>query len=141
MVTQDGSLTRARPMRGLARPEQNAIWFFTNRESQKQDEIASMPNACLAYADVKNQTFVSVSGTITTVEDRQIVDELWSEGVEVYYPGGRTDPNIVLLKFVPEFGEYWDAPSSTIVLAIKFLQAKVSGEPPEFGTTGTARMG
>ncbi len=141
MVTRDGGFIRARPMRGLARPEQNAIWFFSDRESHKRDEVEDDPRVCLTYSDVKDQTFVSVSGTITEVDDQAIIDELWNEGVEAYYPGGRASPDIVLLKFVPDFGEYWDAPSSPIVLAIKFLQAKVSGERPELGTNGAVRMG
>ncbi len=141
MVTHDGGLIRARPMRGLARPDENVIWFFTDRESQKQYEVSQTPHACLAYADVKGQIFVSVSGTVAIVDDQAEIDRMWTEGAEVYFPGGKTDPDVSLLKFVPEFAEYWDAPSSAIVLAIKFLQAKVSGERPELGSTGRTQLG
>ena len=33
MVTVVGSTVRARPMRGLARPDENVIWFAADRDS------------------------------------------------------------------------------------------------------------
>ena len=98
------------------------------------------PRACLTYSDVGEQSFVSVSGRITPVHDREKIKAMWSEGASVYFPGGPDDPNVILLKFEPEFGEYWDAPSSKIVLAIKFLQAKISGERPDLGSNETATL-
>jgi len=140
MVTMDGAYMRGRPMRGMAREEENAIWFYSDLETHKDEEVRRDPRACLAYSDVKDQSFVSVSGRITPVHDREKIKAMWSEGASVYFPGGPDDPNVILLKFEPEFGEYWDAPSSKIVLAIKFLQAKISGERPDLGSNETATL-
>jgi general stress protein 26 len=140
MTTHDGDRIVARPMTGITRPEQNLIWFFTDNHSHKDDEVARDPRACLCYADIKSQTFVSLSGQITRVHDQEMINSLWTEGAAVYFPEGPVDPGIVLLKFVPEAGEYWDSPSSPIVLAIKFLEAKLTGERPELGGHGTTKL-
>ncbi len=140
MVTQDGDKIRARPMAGLARPLENAIWFFTARNTPKEGEVKIAPSACLTYADTKGQTFVSVSGQVSVVRDRAKIDELWSGAVEFYFPKGKDDPAIELLRFEPEIAEYWDAPSSPILLAIKFVKSKLTGERPELGVAGTARF-
>ncbi|MCW3477151.1 pyridoxamine 5'-phosphate oxidase family protein [Limobrevibacterium gyesilva] len=141
MVTNDDAWMRCRPMAGIARPDENAIWFYTDRGADKDNEVRRDPRVCLAYSDVKAQSFVSVSGRMEIVHDRRMIEELWNPGAQLYYPEGPDDPNILLLRFTPEFGEYWDAPSSKIVLAIKFLQAKISGDPPELGRNAATKLG
>lgn len=133
LTTQDGEHIGARPMRCIPRPEQNAIWFITDADAEREAAMARHPNACLGFADLRGQNFVSVSGTIGRVEDRVLLADLWSEGAGVYFPQGPDDPSVALLKFTPLKGEYWDAPSNPIVLAIKFLQAKVTAERPDLG--------
>lgn len=138
MITMDGSQIRGRPMTGIARPETNSIWFFSDITTHKDEEIRKNPSACLTFADIQDRTFVSVSGHLNCVSDTGLIHDLWNEGAATYFPDGPDDPNIVLLKFTPENGEYWDSSSSTIVMAIKFLEAKVTGERPDLGTNGSA---
>lgn len=138
MATHDGERIVARPMVAIPRPEQNLIWFFTDTNTHKDDEVQRDPRACVTFADIKDQTYVSISGRISRVDDKDMIEDLWTEGASVYFPQGTQDPDIVLLKFVPETGAYWDAPSSPIVLAIKFLEAKMTGERPELGDHGTS---
>ena len=140
MVTQNGNTPRARPMRGIARPEQNTVWFFTDVKAHAADEIVRHPRGCLAYADPTNQSFVSVSGQLSVVQDRKMIAELWTEGADAYFPAGKEDPNVQLLKFVAEAAEYWDSPSNPIVLAIQFLQAKITGTRPQLGVHDSVRL-
>lgn len=140
MITLDGTQMRARPMTGIARPETNSIWFFSDKTTHKDEEIRRNPSACLTFADMKEQVFVSISGQLNCVSDIDLIHDLWNEGAATYFPDGPDDPNIVLLKFTPESGEYWDAPSSSIVMAIKFLEAKVTGERPDLGTNGSTAL-
>jgi Pyridoxamine 5'-phosphate oxidase like len=43
MTTCDGGRFRSRPMRGIARPEENAIVFITERSTRKPEEIEANP--------------------------------------------------------------------------------------------------
>ncbi len=140
MVTHDGERVVARPMRGIIRPEENAIWFFTDASTDKDSEISHDPRGCLTFADVHDQTYVCVSGHLHHMNDPARIRELWNEGADVYFPEGPDDPNVRLLRFTPEHGEYWDSPSSPIVLAIKFLQAKLSKEKPEMGENASTTL-
>lgn len=140
MVTSADGTIRARPMRGLARPEANAIWFFADRHSLAAEDSVRASRACLTYADTKDQTYVSVSGAVSLVEDRETIADLSNAAVEAYFPDLPDNAEVVLLKFEPEIGEYWNAPSSPILLAIRFLQASITGERPDLGSNGTARL-
>lgn len=141
MVTVVGEDVRARPMRGLARPEINTIWFFADRTSMAGQDGAQATQACLTYADVKGQTYVSVTGSIAVIEDRKLLADLSNPAMDAYFPDLPNNPDAMLLKFEPQSAEYWDAPSSPILLAIRFLQAKISGERPDLGTQGSAKLG
>ncbi len=140
MVTRDGDQIRARPMTHILRTGHNQIWFFADVNNHKDDEVARDPHACLTFADLDNHSYVSMSGEISLVRDRQTMNDLWNEGAAAYFPQGPDDPRIVLLQFEPEIGEYWDSPSSSIARAFHFLKAKAAGRRPEIGSSGRAEL-
>jgi general stress protein 26 len=140
MVTHGESDIRARPMRGIPRPEQNEIWFFTDRDTHDDTGLRANPRACLTFVDSKDNVFVSLSGHVSRVSDKVTILELWNEEAGSYFSEGPDDRSVVLLRFEPHSGEYWMAPSSPIVIAIKFLEAKILGERPSLGTGGRARL-
>jgi general stress protein 26 len=150
MVTSDENGVRAKPMRGIPRPEQNAIWFFADRASHMNERPrdarprdARSPHdsdACLTFVDTRDNVFVSLSGRISHEPDTAIMHELWDDDTGTYFSDGPTDPRVILLRFEPDSGEYWVAPSSPIVIAIKFLEAKIMGERPNLGVSGRARL-
>jgi general stress protein 26 len=140
MVTSSATGVRARPMRGIVESGSNAIWFFSDRDTEKTESALRDTKCCLTFADIRGQTFVSATGELALVDDREEIRRLWSEGAEVYFPGGADDNSVVLLRFSPEHAAYWDAPSNPVVLAIKLLQAKVTGERPVLGTNEATAM-
>jgi general stress protein 26 len=127
--TNTGQL-RARPM-GFAEIEKDGtFWFFTERHSPKADEIATDD-----HVNVSMQTkykFVSVSGKASLIDDRAKIAKLWKEPFKVWFPGGKDDPNLVLLRVHGENGEYWDnSGSSGIKYLIEAGKAYLSGTQPD----------
>lgn len=140
MVTHDGELMRSRPMTAILRTGQNAIWFLANVDDHKDEEVEQDPHACLAFADPIHHCYVSMSGRIELVRDRKAIDELWTDAAARYFPRGPADPRILLLRFEPEIGEYWDAPSGTIAAVFHFLKNAVTGHGAAAGISGRARL-
>ena len=52
--------------------------------------------------------FVSVSGVARVVQDRALVEKLWSEAWKVWFPKGKDDPSLCLLVVEPMEAAYWD---------------------------------
>jgi general stress protein 26 len=140
MTTCEGPHLHARPMRGLARPEDKAIYFITSQATQKPGEIASNPNACLCFSDVASNTFISLSGLLTVSDDPEKIRALWRRGDDAYFPDGPTNPHALLLTFSPEGAEYWDAPSNPVLIAIEFIRASVVGDKPSLGDNAEVAM-
>jgi len=129
LIAGDGAHLRGRPMRALPSRDENLIHFITAKSSHKLEEFVRDPSACLCFTEGAH-TFVSTSGTNVHRDDRAKIRELWSEGDDAYFPHGPSDPNAVLLVYTPETGEYWDAPSNPVLIAIEFIKAQVTGQQP-----------
>lgn len=101
----DGTL-RSRPM-AIARVDQtDDVWFVTDIESGKVDEIDSDPVVNVALQN--GSQYVSLSGTAAIIQDRMLLEEMWQEAWRVWFPKGKDDPNISLLRVRTTEGEYWD---------------------------------
>ena len=109
------------------------IWFFTNAASHKVSEIAKLPKVNVSFADPDNQRYISVSGTAQLVRDQAKIDELWRPEFKMWFPKGKDDPEVALLRVNLEKAEYWDSPSSTIGYALSFVSSLVTGKEPDLG--------
>ncbi|WP_422930242.1 pyridoxamine 5'-phosphate oxidase family protein [Singulisphaera sp. PoT] len=97
---------RARPMALAEVEDDGTLWFITDRHSGKVDELASDNHVVVTMQS--RSKFVSLSGKASPVEDRDRVERLWKVEWKVWFPGGKDDPNILLLRVDGERGEYWD---------------------------------
>lgn len=124
----------SRPMSSNGDIDQNGdLWFFTNASSHKVSEVEESPKVNVSFADPDNQRYVSVTGIAHLVRDRQKIEELWRPEFKMWFPKGKDDPEIALLRVSLEKGEYWDSPSSTIGYALSFVASRVTGNEPDLG--------
>ncbi|MDB5477888.1 MAG: ral stress protein [Alphaproteobacteria bacterium] len=134
MVTQDeNGRLYGRPMAAHQEKFDNTLWFFTDKNSPKMQEIAKNPHVLLSYSDPSAQNYVSINGTARIVNDEVLIREYWSEHLRTWFPKGKGDPNIGLICVTPEQAEYWDSPSSTFLYAYGYAKAVLTGERPEGG--------
>jgi general stress protein 26 len=131
LATRDGALIRARPMGAYVRREENAVYFLTDARRHKDDEIARDPHVCLAFADSRGQTYVSLTGRATISADRDKIRELFTTPAKAWWDSA-DDPNIRVLTVTPNDAEYWDSPG-TVVSYIKMAAAAVTNTRPALG--------
>ena len=126
-VDPDGCL-RSRPMATQKNEFDGDLWFFTSRRSGKMESIKKDQHVNVAYADPDDQRYVSVSGRAEVVADQGRINELWTPALRAWFPKGKDDPEIALLRVRVESAEYWDSPSSTLVHLVGFAKALLTGE-------------
>jgi general stress protein 26 len=125
----DGSL-HSRPMHSMEADENGHLWFFTKLQTPKVAEISKDRQVNLGYSNPDEQHYVSISGVAEVVREKAKIDEKWSEGLRAWFPDGKDDPSIALIRVKPVRGEYWDSPSSTLVHLYGAVKARLTGEPP-----------
>ncbi len=124
----------SRPMALIHTSADGSLWFFTKKSSPKVDQIEENDSRVnIAFADTDNSTYVSVSGTASEVDDRAKIEEYWTEEAKPWFPAGKEDPELVLLKVNTEMAEYWDANSSRIVRLFQMVTGAITGTPPKMG--------
>lgn len=121
----------SRPMYALAPDETGDLWFFTRKSSPKALELDADARVNLAFSHSGKQHYASISGRAQLVRDRGLIRELWAEPMRVWFPEGRDDPGLTLVRVHPEAGEYWDSPSGVVMYLYGYAKAALTGEPPK----------
>ncbi len=103
----DGSL-RTRPMATHQLDPDGTMWFFTRHDSVKVAHIRHQSAIALGFADPQAGVTVATSGQAQIIQDQAKVDALWDESLRDWFPEGKDDPNIILLRITTQAGEYWD---------------------------------
>ena len=127
-VAHDGSVV-ARPLQALEFDEDGVLWFATGLDSEKATEIRARPHVGLSFADHHANRFVSVSGPARMVHDREKIDALWLPAMSVFFPQGKDDPNLVLVRVEIERAEYWDGPATFVGKLLYLAAAAITGDP------------
>jgi len=130
LVTHSARGIHARPM-AIARLDDSMMaYLLTDLNSIKVEEIRINPHALLTFQSARK--FATVSGELTISDDRALIEALWKEVWKVWFPIGKSDPNIALLKFTPSEGEFWD---NAGIQGLKYVyaaaKAYVAGERPK----------
>lgn len=123
-------LLSSRPMMPLEMDVNGSLWFFTRPSGTKE---AAGGHLNLSFAQPSDATYVSITGRSTLVYDRARIEELWSPMAKPWFPEGKDDPHLALLRVDVDTAEYWDSSSSRMVRLWSMATAAVSGKPPEHG--------
>jgi general stress protein 26 len=131
LVTRAGNgELHARPM-GLADVEADDtdLWFATGMSS-KVDELLGDPNVVVTLQG--KSKFATISGKARLVRDRATIDAKWKESWKVWFPDGKDDPNLCLIKVEATRGEFWDLSGTKGVRYLwEAAKALVQGKRPE----------
>jgi general stress protein 26 len=138
LCTHDGAAIRARPMAAQVDRATHAIYFLTDIANHTDDEIASEPHVCLAFADPHDQKYVAVTGRAAIANDRAKIKALWSTPAKAWWRSA-DEPSIRVLKVTPEDAQFWDSPG-TVMTYVKMLAAVVADRRPAVGERAKVKM-
>ncbi|SMB92795.1 pyridoxamine 5'-phosphate oxidase family protein [Deinococcus hopiensis] len=139
VVTDSGHL-KSHPMTTQDSEFDGDVWFLGGKDTEQVRNMQARPEVNVSYADHGKHNYISIAGTAQMVEDPAKLDELWSDGYKAYFPGGKADPNIQLIKIEAHGAEYWGSDGK---LKNLFSQARaaVTGKPAtDLGTNETVKL-
>ena len=135
----DGQLV-SRPMATQTQAEGTDLWFVTDIESNKLDELESDPNVNLAYYKDRTREWVSVSGTATISQDRQAIRELYQRDWKAWFgdqggekDGGPEDPRLALILVDVQSVVYLKVDKPAPVVLFEVAKGMLTGTPPSVG--------
>jgi general stress protein 26 len=141
-VNRDGLLV-SRPMATQECSSQGGLWFVTNVDAQKLDELVDDPRVNLAYYKDRTREFVSISGLARLTQDRATIHRLHQPDWKMWFgdeggvrDGGPNDPRIALIEVKPQSAVYLKADRPQPLVLFSLLKGMVTGEPPNVGEVG-----
>jgi general stress protein 26 len=120
----------SRPMRALLLDGSDDVWFLTQRRSATVSELSADPRAGVSFIGADGD-YLSVAGRVTQPNEPGIIDQLWQPTYRAWFPGGREDPDLQVLRMEVECADYWDAPTSRAVRVLGMIRAVATGRPYE----------
>lgn len=97
----------ARAMAVAAAEGLKTLWMMTCKLSDKYRQLSKNPQ-CMIYAtemeDDVNYLELRLWGRMEFSDEAEIKNRLWRDDYLPYFPGGKDDPNLGLLKFTTEAG-------------------------------------
>ena len=134
MITDLSTLPlNARPMATQEVDEEGNIWFMSGKDSEKNKDIEKDEQVQLLYSHTGNYEYLSIYGHAEIVNDRAKIEELWTQMAKTWFKEGKDDPNISLIKVIPEDAYYWDTKNNKMVSLIKFAMGAMGITPKDDG--------
>lgn len=125
MMGLTGDQSHSEPLTAQLDPDQvDTIWFFIGRDSR----LAKGGKAMAQFVSKGQDFFACLSGNAAIDNNPALIDKLWSKAVEAWFPGGKNDPNLALLRFDVEDAELWESDLSLAGKLKLLFGGKISGE-------------
>jgi general stress protein 26 len=142
MVTATDDTLTARPIGvvGDHAAFDGSLWFITDKRSRKVKAINDGATTTLMFQNDKDGAYLHLSGHASVVDDRPKLEELYTTLQRTWFPLGVDDPNITLVRFDAEQGDYWDSHDSLVRLAFAFAKSVVTKRPGKSGNAGVATL-
>jgi general stress protein 26 len=130
----------SRPMATQDRIEGADLWFVTNADTHKLDELGLDPHVNCAYYNNRTHEWVSVSGVAHVSKNRNRIRQLYKENWKAWFgdeggdrDGGPNDPRIALIMVEAEIATYMKVNKLRPILLFEVIKAKVTGSAPRIG--------
>lgn len=127
-IAADGRLV-SRPLGTQEVKFDGDLWFATECDSSKVADITADPRVNVSYAAPDRNIYVSVAGRASLVRDRARIEEFWSPAMKVFFPNGKDDPNLCLIRVKADSAEYWEGPDTLLGKALYFALAAMTDDP------------
>jgi general stress protein 26 len=106
MLGLTGSHTHSEPLTAqLDKDQVDTLFFFIGKDNR----LAGGGDAMGQFVSKGQDFFACLAGRVRIDNDPAMIDKLWSASVESWFPGGKTDPNLALLRFDIDDAELWEA--------------------------------
>ena len=126
LKTGDGSTCR--PMSAIKVCDQGNIWFFSEKDSDKNKAIALDKNVQLFFSHPAKGSYLVVNGEAEIILDKTKIEDLWTPVAKIWFKEGKDDPTISIIKVNPSKAYYWDTEGNQMINLLKMIASVATGK-------------
>ena len=125
LKTDDGATCR--PMSAIKVCDQGNVWFFSEKNSEKNMAIVADKKAQLFFSHPAKGSYLVVNGEAEIILDKTKIDELWTPVAKIWFKEGKDDPSISIIKVKPTNAYYWDVDGNQMINFFKMIASVATG--------------
>lgn len=124
----------SQPMTAFREEETGTIWFFTRNDTDLAKD-AALPDqsAVFTYGSKDQEVWASIHGTLSVDNDRSRIDKYWNPILGAWYPEGKDDPHLMLLRFDAADGRIWVSKKGPVRFMMEIAKANLTKTLPDAG--------
>jgi general stress protein 26 len=88
----------------LDKDQVDTLFFFVGKDNR----LAGGGRVMAQYVSKAHDFFACMDGQARVDNDPALIDKLWNTQVEAWFPGGREDPHLALLRVDIDSAELWE---------------------------------
>jgi len=127
------------PMTPQIDPDESVIYFYSDRFSELGKTIAVNPGT-VHLCHISKDYQACVKGRLTAHHDKSTIDKFWDQKVAAWYPEGKEDKKLMMLKFVPHDAAIWASDANPLTFMYEMAKANIKHEEPELGEMKTVDL-
>lgn len=133
MLGLTGDNHHFQPMTAFVEADANRIWFFTRTDTDLAREAAAQPGSEAAFIFQDRKLHACINGRITIDHDRDRIERYWNAHVAAWYPDGKDDPALTLLRLDLTDAAVWITEGGPLKYAFEVAKANASNTTPDVG--------
>jgi general stress protein 26 len=119
------------PMTAFLERDTNTLWFFTRKDTDLAQAVTGGGDAAFIFLDRKLQA--CIDGRISLAHDPERIDRYWNAHVAAWYPEGKDDPQLTLLRLDVTEAAVWITEGGLLKYAFELAKANASKTTPDVG--------
>lgn len=133
-----GAAHHLQPMTAFVEPAAKRLWFFTRNDTDLVEEIGAGHKAMFVFQ--QRDLRACVGGRLTVTQDRDRMDRYWNAVVAAWYPKGKDDPHLTLLRLDCDDAQVWISQAGPMRFAWEIAKANATGHAPDLGGRAEVRF-
>ena len=129
------------PMTAFAEPEGGQIWFFTKEDTDLARSANGGAEAMLIVQSRDQEFQACIGGVLSTARDTVRIDKYWNSVLAAWFPGGKDDPSLTLLRLDARDAELWISKGGPVRFAWEVAKANLTDSPPDVGDKAHIQLG
>lgn len=122
------------PMTLFTDTEKGQLWFFSPDNSELAKTIGDEgKDAMFILTSDDHSVHACIGGHAVLSHDPDRIDRYWTESVEAWFPEGKDDPHLTLIRMDLSDAEMWLTDISPTRYALELGKANAIGRKPDVG--------
>ena len=130
-----GEPRHMQPMTAYVEREANELWFFTYRDTDLVRDVnaSSGHDAMFCIISKDREVYACLGGELEEHFDRERMERYWNPVVAAWYPDGKDDPRLTLLRMRLDDAQVWLSQAGPVRFAFEIAKANMTKDQPDLG--------